>query len=192
MTVDARPWTAAALIGALWGALELSLGTALHLSHLPIRGLLMAGLGLLCLVSLRRLRPRFGVCILAGLVAAFLKIFTLGGFYIGPLLGILVEAVVLELSFLIFGNRRISAILGGALVVGLTPVQMVLTVWILAGREVVNAGLSLLLKGLALIGVHDPSRFTALLVVILLHSAFGAACGWWAWKLASRVQERLG
>ena len=191
MTIDARPWTAAALIGALWGALELSLGTALHLSRLPIRGLVMAGIGLLCLVTLRRLRGRFGVCILAGIVAVTLKIFTLGGVYPGPLIGILVEACVLEFCFLVFRNRRLSAILGGAIVLGLTPVQMVLMVWIVAGREALNAGIEALLSGLAMFGIDGLTPYTALFVVFAANALVGALVGWWAWDVASRVDERL-
>ena len=44
MVRDARPWTHAALFGALWGCLEMSLGTMLHLSGLPLKGLLMGSL----------------------------------------------------------------------------------------------------------------------------------------------------
>ena len=67
---DARPWTYAALFGALWGAMEATVGTAVHLGKLPMRGAAMGVLGLLCLICLRRLQNRPGVCLLAGLVVA--------------------------------------------------------------------------------------------------------------------------
>ena len=76
---DLRPWTHAALFGALWGALEATAGTALHLGRVPFRGEIMGLLGLVCLVCLRRLQPRVGVVLVAGLTAIFLQIFTLGG-----------------------------------------------------------------------------------------------------------------
>ena len=49
---DVRPWTYAALFGTLWGALEATLGTAVHLGKLPFRGTIMGLAGLLCLVCL--------------------------------------------------------------------------------------------------------------------------------------------
>ena len=73
---DLRPWTYAALYGALWGALETTAGTALHLGRVPFRGEIMGILGLVCLVCLRRLQPRVGVVLVAGVTAIFLKIFT--------------------------------------------------------------------------------------------------------------------
>ena len=38
---DLRPWTHAALFGALWGALEATAGTALHLGGVPLTGEIM-------------------------------------------------------------------------------------------------------------------------------------------------------
>jgi len=189
---DARPWTAAALIGALWGALELSVGTALHLSRLPIRGMVMAALGLVCLVTLRRLRGGPGVCILAGLVAAFLKIFTLGGLYPGPLIGILLEALVIEVVFDVLGSRRVSAVIGGAIVLGLTPVQMTLTVWVVAGRDTVAATAQAALEALAWLGFPAFSPGAVLGGVVLVAAGVGAMAGWWAWSVSSGVNERLG
>ena len=189
---DARPWTAAALVGALWGALELSVGTALHLSRLPVRGMVMAVLGLVCLVTLRRLRGGPGVCLLAGLIAAFLKVFTLGGLYPGPLIGILLEALVIEVMFDVFGSRRISAVMGGAIVLGLTPVQMTLMVWVVAGRDTVEATAQAAQEALAWLGFGTFSPVTVLGGVVVVAAAIGALAGWWAWRVSSGVNERLG
>ena len=95
---DVRPWTYAALFGALWGALEATMGTALYLGRVPFNGTMMGIVGLLCLICLRRLQPRPGVCLLAGAVAVFLKVFTLGGFYTGTIIGITVEALSVEIA----------------------------------------------------------------------------------------------
>ncbi len=190
--IDARPWTAAALVGALWGALELSVGTALHLSRLPVRGMVMAALGLVCLVTLRRLRGGPGVCLLAGAIAAFLKVFTLGGLYPGPLIGILLEALVIEVVFDVFGPRRISAVVGGAIVLGLTPVQMTLMVWVVAGRHTVEATAQAAREGLVWLGLGVFSAGTVLGGVIAMAAGVGALAGWWAWSVSSGVNERLG
>ena len=188
---DARPWTAAALIGALWGALELSVGTALHLSRLPVRGMVMAALGLVCLVTLRRLRGGPGVCLLAGLIAAFLKVFTLGGIYPGPLIGILVEALVIEVVFDVLGSRRVSAVVGGAIVLGLAPVQMTLMVWVVAGRDTVAATAQAAQEALAWLGLGVFSAGAVLGGVIAVAAGVGALAGWWAWSVSSGVNERL-
>ena len=81
----------------------------------------MGLVGLLCLVCLRRLQPEPGVCLLAGVVAIFLKIFTLGGFYPGPIIGIGVQALAVEIAMTGAGGRAIGAAIGGFVALGHKP-----------------------------------------------------------------------
>lgn len=189
--VDVRPWTAAALVGTLWGALELSVGTVLHLSRIPLRGLVMVALGLICLTTLRRLRGRPGVIVTAGIVAAFLKVFTLGGLYPGPLIGILLEALVVEIVFDVAGTHRISAVLSGAIVSALTPIQMTVMIWLVAGRETLGATASAVSASMAQLGIAGVPPMLALGAVVVACALVGAGVGGWAWKLSSGVMGRL-
>ncbi len=189
---DVRPWTHAALFGALWGALEATLGTAVHLGRLPLRGTLMGLTGLLCLVCLRRLQPRPGVCLLAGLVAVFLKIFTLGGVYPGPIIGIAVQAIAVEAAMTSSGGRAIGAAIGGALTLATNPLQKLGTTWVIAGTDAVQAYLELLGQAAARIGFTDLRVGVVFGFIVVFHGVVGAAGGLWAWWVAGRVARRLG
>jgi hypothetical protein len=189
---DARPWTHAALFGALWGALELSLGTVLHLGGVPLKGLLMGSLGLLCLVTLRRLQPRPGVCLIAGLVAVFLKVFTMGGLYPGPIIGIAGEAVVVELAFIFSFGRAAGAVIGGALALALNPLQMVLMTWAIAGPQAVRAVLEAAATGAAKIGLGELAGSTIVATLVAFSAGLGAVVGSLSWIVAGRVRRRLG
>ena len=189
---DARRWTYAALFGALWGALEASVGTAVHLSRMPLRGMLMGILGLLCLVCLRRLQPRPGVCLLAGLVAAFLKIFTLGGLYPGPLVGIMVEAVAVELAMTLTGGRAFGAVLGGAVTLGTNPVQKLAMTWLVAGTEAMRSVVDIGEKTVASVGLQGLGPVAIVTALVTTQAVVGALGGLWAWRVAGRVARRVG
>jgi hypothetical protein len=189
---DARPWTHAALFGALWGAAELTLGTALNLSRLPFAGVVMGLIGLTCLVTLRRLQPRPGVCLLAGAVAVFLKVFMVGGVSLGPLLGIGGEAVLVELAFTLTASRQPGAVLAGILALAAPPGQLVLWLWLLGGRDTLDAYGRATRAVLALVGLGELSGVAILGLVLGAFAGGGAAAGWWSWRLAGRVQQRLG
>jgi len=188
---DARSSTAAALVGTLWGAMELTLGTVLHLSRMPLRGVFMSVIGLICLVTLRRLRGRPGICMEAGAVAAFVKIFGLGGLFPGPLIGILLEAAVVEGSFLLGGSRLISAVIAGALAVALTPLEMLVMLRIAAGRDAMDAFIGIVLDLIGRVGLpfQDPRALLGLAVVSA--ALGGGIAGAWAWHTASEVGKRL-
>jgi hypothetical protein len=158
---DLRPWTAAALYGALWGSLEATAGTALHLGRVPFRGEIMGLLGLVCLV------------------------FTLGGLYPGPLVGIATQALAVELAFLVAPGCWAAA-LGGAVALGTNPVQRVVTAWILGGTEAATA----VLRAVGELGGIDP--VVVLSVLVAIAAAVGAVGGALSWRIAGRVQRRLG
>jgi hypothetical protein len=189
---DVRPWTYAALFGTLWGAIEATLGTALYLSKLPLRGTIIGLAGLLCLVCLRRLQPRPGVCLLAGVVAVFLKIFTLGGLYPGPIIGISVQALALEVAFTGSGGRAIGAAIGGFIALATNPLQMVVTMWVVTGTEAVRSYVRLLQESVAAVGFEGLNPTVIVTAIATTTGAVGAAGGLWAWWVAGRVMRRLG
>lgn len=189
---DARAWTYAALFGGLWGALEATLGTALHLGRVPFRGSLIGLAGLLCLVCLRRLQPRPGVCLLAGAVAVFLKIFTLGGLYPGPIVGIAVQAVALEVAMTGTGGRPIGAAVGGFLALATNPLQSVATMWVVGGSEAVRAAVELLRSSAATLGLGGMRPELVFAGLVLGTGLVGAAGGLWSWWVSGRVAQRIG
>ncbi len=189
---DARPWTYAALFGTLWGAIEATLGTAMYLSRLPMRGTVMGIAGLLCLVCLRRLQPKLGVCLLAGVAAIFVKVFTLGGFYTGPIIGMGVEAIAVEFAMAVTGGTAIGAALGGAVTLATNPFQKFLTLWVVAGTDGVRAYVRLFQESAAALGIEGVRPELIVGGIVAVTGAVGAAGGLWAWWVSGRVLRRLG
>ena len=189
---DARAWTRAALIGSLWGALELSVGSVLHLSRLPLTGLVMAAVGLACLLTLRRISPVPGVCLVAGAVAVVVKVFGIGGLIPGPLIGIGAEALLVELAVSALPRGAAGAVAAGSLVFLWGPVQKLVMVRIVAGRDTIEAAVALAGRALAAVGLEAVSVGWAAGAIASLLATAGGAVGWAAWRLAGRVAGRLG
>jgi hypothetical protein len=188
---DARAWTHAALFGSLWGAAEVSLGTVLKAAQVPLSGLVMAGIGVLCLLTARRLQPNPGVCLASGAVAAFLKVFSLGGLIVGPVAGILTEAALVELAMTATRTSALGAVLGGALAFAEPPLQMALTAVVIAGPD---AEALARVVGRIIAGVPYLAGSPAALVasVAALAAVLGALVGAASWRVAGRVARRLG
>jgi hypothetical protein len=189
---DARAWTHAALFGGLWGAAEVTVGTVLKATQVPLSGLVMAGIGVLCLLTARRLQPSAGVCLAAGAVAAFLKVFSLGTLIIGPVAGILAEAALVELAMTTTRGSAFGAVIGGALAFAEAPLQMVFTVLVITGPQAAVA-LARVAQRLAS-GVSFPAASPAAVVgaVATLAALLGALVGGASWRVAGRVARRLG
>ncbi len=188
---DARAWTHAALFGGLWGVAEASLGTVLKAAQLPLSGLILASIGVLCLVTARRLHPAFGITLATGAVAALLKVFSLGGLVLGPVAGILAEALFVELAMSATASSALGAVLGGALALAEAPLQMALTALLITGPEAV-AALAKAARALAGALPFPGASPGAVLAGIAGVSALaGGIVGALSWRVAGRVAWRL-
>ena len=103
-------WAHVTVFGTLWGGLELTLGTFLHVLHVPKTGLIMVTLSVILLIAQRRIFPARGSTICTGVVAAFIKSLSPGGIIAGPIFGIMSEAIIVELCLLISSQRLVFSV----------------------------------------------------------------------------------
>ena len=109
-----------AIFGAIWGALEITLGSYLHVIFPPLAdtfvvGLVMASVGMVVALIGRLFVPRTGSVLMIGIVTAILKMISIGGVKVGPLAAILIESLLAELALFVARTpRRWSFIFAGA------------------------------------------------------------------------------
>ncbi len=127
------------VFGALWGTVEMTAGGLLHALHVPFSGIPMAAVGAATLACQRALCPARGITLTTGGVAAGLKVFSMGGVYLNPLLALLMEALLAECVFCLFGAGFFAAGLSGFLMGLWSLVQGLLTLLLLYGVEWMDA-----------------------------------------------------
>ena len=134
----ARFWGYAATFGALWGALEATVGSFVHAVRMPFGGTLLAATGAALLVALRHLHPRRGVILAAGAVCAAVKMVAPATVILGPMIGILVESLLLELACMPLGAKAPAVIVGGGLATLWALSQKVLVQIVLYGAPILG------------------------------------------------------
>lgn len=193
MQFNTRQLVTLAVFGTLWGAVEMSLGAVLNTLHMPMSGAILAGVGLAIALIGRVFVPRRGSTLFIGAIAMLLKLFSIGGIVIGPLVGILFEALLAEIVLTIAGRpMRWAFMLSGALGVIWTLVQPFFTGWLLFGRDMFIVWLDLLDGGSRLLGLPADSAFLIVLALVVLYALIGCVAGLIAWGAARRIQLRLG
>jgi len=189
---EVRDLVYVAIFGALWGGLEMSLGAYLHLLHLPFAGVLMGALGLLLALVGRLFVPRRGSVLMIGVVAALLKMLSLGGIVLSPMIAILAEAVLAELVLLAFRRPGRGAFaLAGALGVLWNLFHPFLTQGLMAGRGIVTVYGWALESGARLLGISPGGVGLILVSLVAIHLAVGALAGVLAWDVGRLVQSRV-
>jgi ABC-type thiamin/hydroxymethylpyrimidine transport system permease subunit len=192
MKFTTRQLVTMAVFGALWGVVEISLGSVLHAIKIPLTGLTLTALGLLVALIGRLFVPKRGSTFFIGVIATLLKLFSIGNIIIGPMIGILTEALVAEMILDIFPKPTrlafILAVAGGAL---WTLIQPFVTGLLIFGRNLLSVWLDMIDQGSRLFGLGSQAALWIVLGLVLLHMAVGALGGWLAWNIGQLVSIRL-
>jgi hypothetical protein len=106
-------WQRAAMLGSLWAANEIVLGSFLHNLSIPFSGTFLAAIGVTLLVAGHRLWNDPGVLWRAGVICSLMKSISPSAVILGPMAGILAEAGLVYVGVLVFRGLFIGALLGG-------------------------------------------------------------------------------
>lgn len=192
-----RDWVYVAVFGALWGALELSLGAYLHVLFPPLAdtfftGLIMAGIGAVVALVGRTFVPRPGAVLGIGIVTALLKVLSLGGVKIGPVVAILAEAALMELALLSKASpTRWRYVLAGILAVSWNFFHKFMMMRLLYGQGVTEVYVQMIQDGSQTLGMDAGQAVAIIGVLFLFRVVVGAVGGWLAWDLGQLVARRL-
>lgn len=189
MTTRELTWVA--IFGALWGALEISLGTWLHALHVPLKGLIMSVPGLTVALAGRRVIARNGSVIGIAAIAAALKGLSFGGIVLPPLVAILIQGAIAELVTLGRPGRWRLA-LAGALAVCWSVFHPIVGQGLLAGTGIYSAWLTIIERALDALGISPALAWAAVVAIVALHLAAGALAGLLGDAIAAGALRRLG
>lgn len=182
-----------AVFGALWGLVEISLGSVFHAINLPLTGMLLSVIGAMVLCIGRLFVPRRGSTIFIGVIAMFLKLFSIGNILIGPMVGILAEALIAELIFDLFPKPSLLAFILASTGAALwTIIQPFVTGILLFGRNLLVIWLDMLDTGSRLFSLPSQAVVGIVLALVALTLIVGGIGGWLAWKLGHVLKTRLG
>jgi outer membrane receptor protein involved in Fe transport len=169
------------LMAALWGVIEITVGGMIKTWHIPFGGSFLSTFGVVILLTARGSVPRKWSSILIGVVAAGVRLASGFGGAVFAALGIVAEALIVELVLSLWPSSRLRArMLAGILAVmwalahpflvqgylaGLGPAKVYsFTIGLIAGQESLGSGQALLIF-LSLVLVHAALGVSAVLFV---------------------------
>ena len=175
----------AAVAGSIWASLEIIIGSFLHNLRIPFSGTILALMSVYLLVAFVQIWKEKGLIWRAGLICAMMKSVSPSAVIIGPMTGIMLEAVLLELFILLFGRNLFGYILGGAAAVLSSLLHKLITLLILYGFDLVRiiSGLyTYSVKQINLEGSSPALLITLIAAIYISIGAIGAVGGYLAGK----------
>lgn len=186
-----------AIFGAIWGALEITLGSYLHVIFPPLAdtflvGLVMASVGMVVALIGHLFVPRTGSVLMIGIVTAILKMISIGGVKVGPLAAILIESLLAELALFVARTpRRWGFVFAGALATSWNFFHKFIFMWLLFGKGVYEVYLKMITEGARLLRIDLRYSLVIIVALLLVRVVVGGLAGWLAWDLGRAVRARL-
>lgn len=192
MKLTTRNLVTLAVFGALWGAVEISLGSVLKALNVPLGGAILSAFGLMIAMIGRLFVPRRGTTLFIGIIAMVLKIFSIGNIIIGPMIGIITEAILAEIILSLFKKPSLPAFLLAGIAGNVwVVIQPFVTGLLIFGRDLFTVWLDLLDLGQRLFGIDTRAAFLIVLVLAIVHILIGVLSGWLAWTVGRLLIARM-
>ena len=167
-------WTKAALLGSIWGSVEIIVGSFLHNLRVPLTGTILSAIGISLLVGGHFLWKEKGLVWRAGVVCALMKSISPSAVILGPMVGIFSEAILLELFIRISRGTSVGIILGGAIAVCMPFVQSIVSLIITYGFNIAMLYIEVYKIVVKSIGIGSLNVYGALGIFISLNALFGS------------------
>jgi nucleoside-triphosphatase THEP1 len=180
-TILDSQWLQASVVGSLWASIEIILGSFMHNLQLPFAGTLLAMLGVMLLIAFHQRWRVKGLFWRAGLICALMKSISPSAILLGPMTGILAEALLLELVVRIAGTNLVGYLLGGAVALSSAIVHKLVTLLIMYGFDFVNVIVNLYAYAADQLGFSTLAPRQALLLLFAFYALLGivaAAAGY--------------
>ncbi len=106
-------WLKAAVAGGLWASFEIIVGSMLHNLHLPFSGSILTALSVVLMMAFLQLWKEHGIIWRAGLICGLMKSLSPSAVILGPMTGIMLEALLMELMIMILGMNFLAYLAAG-------------------------------------------------------------------------------
>jgi nucleoside-triphosphatase THEP1 len=179
-------WRRAAALGSVWAASEITLGSFLHNLNFPFSGHVLTAVAVLLLSGAQRRWGGRGVVARAGLVAAMMKSASPSAVLLGPMVAISVEGLSFELGLLIGRGGLLGCLIGGALAMSWTLLQLLLRLLLAYGANLAEAYRQVVALAAQRMGALPLGAAGPLVALALLSLAVGIAAALTGWHVAGR------
>jgi len=167
-------WVKASIIGTIWAAAEIVLGSFLHNLRVPFSGNLLTAVALVILIAVSYRWREHGLYWRAGIICALMKTMSPSAIIFGPMIAIIMESLLLEASVRIFGRTYMGFILGSMLAMSWNLFQKVFNMIIFYGGNLVDIYKNITDYVSRQLNLQFDAFWAPLILLLGIYALFGA------------------
>jgi nucleoside-triphosphatase THEP1 len=166
-------WIKASIIGTIWAASEIVLGSFLHNLKIPFSGCILTAIGIIILISISYIWSEKGLFWRAGLICALMKTMSPSAIIFGPMIAIFSEALLLEFFIRLFGRTLAGYITGAMFAMSWNLFQKIANYIIFYGLNIVDVYTDLLKLAQKQLDLQSDIVWLPIIILLIIYSLFG-------------------
>lgn len=174
-TAISDKWIRASIIGTIWAAAEIVLGSFLHNLRVPFSGNMLTAIALVILIAVSYRWRQHGLYWRAGLICALMKAMSPSAIIFGPMIAIIMESVLLEGSVRLLGRTYLGFIIGSMLAMSWNLFQKIFNMVIFYGGNLVEIYSGITSWAEKQLSLKFDAFWAPLVLLLSIYALFGAA-----------------
>ena len=183
-------WIKASIAGTIWAASEIVLGSFLHNLKVPFSGNILTAIGIIILISISYIWTDRGLFWRAGLICAVLKTMSPSAVIFGPMIAIIAESLLLELSVTMFGRTLAGYLIGSMLAMLWNLIQKVMNFIIFYGSNIIEVYTNLLKYAQKQLDIQTDIVWVPIIILFIVYALFGITAGIIGIKTGRKMQSQ--
>ncbi|MBU0508296.1 hypothetical protein KKH27_05620 [bacterium] len=176
-------WREAAIFGALWGAIELTIGPFLYMTRIPLKGVVLSGMAVGLLVASQMLIRRPWFPLRAALICVAIRALAPDGMRPGLMFALLFQGFEVSLYFLLFRSPLLVGIAAGFTAAVASQIQSFVDKLFKYGLNFWELFVALLEKAQSLLHLNVGSEWLVIGLFLTIVGIVGALEGVLGWRL---------
>ncbi|PIE48765.1 MAG: hypothetical protein CSA39_06055 [Flavobacteriales bacterium] len=182
-------WSKAAVIGTMWAASEIVLGSFLHNLKIPFSSTFLTGIGIILLVSISSIWKEKGLFWRAGLICALMKTISPSAVIFGPMIAIFMQSVFMEISTLALGKNTFGFIIGAVFASSWNVFQKIFNLLLFYGRNLIEVYTELVNTAQDQLNIKLSTIWLPILILLAIYILAGIIAVIIGKKIGSKIQS---
>ena len=183
-------WIKASIIGTIWAASEIVLGSFLHNLRIPFSSNVLTAIGIVILISASYKWTEKGLFWRAGLICALMKTMSPSAIIIGPMVAIFSQSLLLELFTRVFGRNVIGFIIGAMFAMTWNLFHKIMNFIIYYGFNIVNVYSNLLKYAQKQLNISIDLVWSPILVIAVIYCMLGLISAIIGMKVGIKLKQQ--
>lgn len=185
-------WIKASIMGTIWAASEIVLGSFLHNLKVPFSGNILTAIGLVILISMGYKWAERGLFWRAGLICALMKTMSPSAVIFGPMIAIIAESLILELFTRLIGRTYAGYILGAMVAMSWNLFQKIINYIIFYGASIVDVYVDLLKIAQKQLSINTDLVWLPIIILLIVYALFGLLAAVTGIRVGRRMLKQPG